>query len=171
MKFIYTALSSCQPPKSCTSPQEERLPELQQSVSAEQRWLRLRSLSRGVPSLLLHSRLLTFLDFPLSPSLFGSRHFRKSNLRLLVWVSVTVLGAGRVEQHINSGCWRQGVTKDSQFVKVAIHFLDKVKKKCKISRLTETADRRAVSADTLRLSQQQWEHKKGKSACSKRVLG
>jgi hypothetical protein len=41
----------------------------------EQRWLRLRSLSRGARPLLLRSRLLAFLGFLLFPSLLVSRHF------------------------------------------------------------------------------------------------
>ena len=32
-----------------------------------------------------------------------------ATLRLLVWASVRVLGAGRVEQRSNGGCWAQGV--------------------------------------------------------------
>jgi len=38
-------------------------------------WLYLRSLSRGVFPLLLHSRLLVFLGFPLSLSLLDRRTF------------------------------------------------------------------------------------------------
>jgi hypothetical protein len=31
--------------------------------------------------------------------------------RLLVWVSVRLLGAGRVDQRSNGGCWAQGVSR------------------------------------------------------------
>ena len=41
--------------------QEEALPELQQRVCGEQRWLRRRSLTRGARPLLMCSRMLAFL--------------------------------------------------------------------------------------------------------------
>ena len=45
-------------------------------VSGEQQWLLLNSWSRhGAHPLLLCNMLLSLLDFPLSPSLLGSRHF------------------------------------------------------------------------------------------------
>ena len=54
-------------------------------VIGERRWLRRRSLARGVCPLLLPSSLLTFLGFPLSPSLLGNRHFLRRIDFLCVW--------------------------------------------------------------------------------------
>ena len=50
----------------------------------------------------------------LLPSALAARHSLSQVclgrlLRLLVWASVRVLGAGRVEQRSNGGCWAQGV--------------------------------------------------------------
>ena len=65
-------------------------------VSGEQqRWLRLRSLPRGARPLLLRSRLLAFVGFPLSPSLLGNKHFFEAR-------SLSVRDARRV--HLVFGC-------------------------------------------------------------------
>jgi hypothetical protein len=57
-------------------PQSSReMTQTAKGVSGERRWLRRRSLASGARPLLLPSSLLTFLGFPLSPSLLGNRHF------------------------------------------------------------------------------------------------
>jgi hypothetical protein len=66
-------------------------------VSGEQSWLRLRGLLRGARPLLLLIICLAFLGFPLSPSLFGSRHSFEAE-----WLSVRVAR----QLHLVFGCCR-----------------------------------------------------------------